>query len=109
MPYPTPVVAPAHHLAKKVTRSYFHLGSPQRAATLGHAMVAPQYQLMCVDDVTPQEAETDKNVYRRKLHQKELHLKCNKNIYGTPILKSGVCWVDILIRLPSCGMWCHDS
>jgi hypothetical protein len=83
MSYPTPVVALTLLLAKKVTRSYFHLGSPRTAAILGRTVVAPRYQLMCVDDETPLEGGTDKNVYQRGLHQKELHLKRNKNIYGT--------------------------
>jgi hypothetical protein len=78
MPYLTPVVALTLLLAKKVTRSYFHLGGPQTAAILGHKVAAPQCQLMCADDATPQEVGRDKIVYQRKLHQKELHLKCKK-------------------------------
>jgi hypothetical protein len=93
MSYPTPGAAPALLLAEKVTRSYFQLCSPQRAAILCRAVVALQYQLMCVDDAAQLEAGIDKNEYQRKLHQKELHLKCNKNIYGTRLLKSKVCWV----------------
>jgi hypothetical protein len=64
MPYLMPAVAPALLLAKKVTGRYFRLCFPQRAAILGHAVVAPQYQLMYVDDTAPLEAGIDKNVHQ---------------------------------------------
>lgn len=62
-------------LAVIVTRNYFHLGAQQTSTILGHKVVAPQYQLMSVGGAALLEAGRDMNVYRRRLHQKGLHLK----------------------------------